>query len=52
METTHIPVIALSANATQKAIAKGSEAGFYEYLTKPVDVKKLLNLFKLILKNE
>jgi len=35
-ETSRIPVIALSANAMPRDIARGMEAGFYRYLTKPV----------------
>ena len=36
--TAHIPVIALSANAIPRDIQKGLEAGFYRYLTKPINV--------------
>ncbi len=36
--TAHIPVIALSANAIPHDIAHGLEAGFFQYLTKPVRV--------------
>ncbi len=35
--TRRIPVIALSANAMPSDIKKGQEAGFRNYLTKPVD---------------
>jgi signal transduction histidine kinase/ActR/RegA family two-component response regulator len=35
-ETSRIPVIALSANAMPRDIARGLEAGFFRYLTKPV----------------
>jgi|GEM_PF-5797850 len=48
-ETVHIPLIALSASATNSMIDKGLQAGFYDYLTKPVNVKKLLFLMKNIL---
>ena len=41
-ETQGIPVLALSANATRHDIEKGEKAGFFRYLTKPVDVEKLL----------
>jgi len=41
-ETSHIPVIAISANAMSKDIEKGLELGFTEYITKPIDVIKLL----------
>jgi CheY-like chemotaxis protein len=36
--TAHIPVVALSANAMPRDIAKGLEAGFFRYLTKPIKV--------------
>ncbi|MFL5441722.1 MAG: PAS domain S-box protein, partial [Myxococcales bacterium] len=34
--TAHIPVVAISANAMPHDIEKGREAGFFEYLTKPI----------------
>ena len=37
----HLPVIALSANAMERDIARGLEAGFADYLTKPIDLDKL-----------
>ncbi len=40
--TQKIPVVALSANATPHDIEKGEKAGFFRYLTKPVDVERLL----------
>ena len=36
--TAHIPVIAISANAMPRNIEKGLEAGFFNYLTKPIKV--------------
>ncbi|HJV68668.1 ATP-binding protein [Ideonella sp.] len=39
--TAHIPVIAISANAMPDAVSKGLAAGFYRYLTKPVDLRAL-----------
>ena len=36
--TSHIPVVALSANAMPRDIHKGTEAGFFRYLTKPIKV--------------
>ena len=48
--TAHIPVVALSANALPLDIEKGLEAGFFEYLTKPVKVNKLLNTLDNALK--
>jgi signal transduction histidine kinase len=35
--TAHIPVIALTANAMPDAAASGLAAGFFRYLTKPLD---------------
>jgi len=42
LQLKHIPVIAVSAAAMPRDIAKGKEAGFSDYLTKPLDVGKLL----------
>jgi PAS domain S-box-containing protein len=42
-ETSHIPVIALSASAMPRDVANGLQAGFFRYLTKPVKVKELLD---------
>ena len=40
--TARIPVVALSANAMPRDIEKGLEAGFYQYLTKPIKLNKLM----------
>jgi signal transduction histidine kinase len=40
--TANIPVIALTANAMPDAITQGMNAGFFRYLTKPIEVAKLL----------
>ena len=40
--TKDIPVIAISANAMPKDIEKGKRAGFDGYITKPINVKELL----------
>jgi CheY-like chemotaxis protein len=40
--TTHIPIIALSANAMPRDIEKGMEAGFFRYLTKPIKVNEFM----------
>ena len=39
--TTTIPVIALSADAMTGSVAKGLAAGYFRYLTKPVDIAEL-----------
>jgi PAS domain S-box-containing protein len=41
--TAHIPVIAISANAMPRDIAKGLEAGFFRYLTKPIKVNDFMD---------
>jgi CheY-like chemotaxis protein len=40
--TRDIPVIATSANAMPKDIARGRAAGFADYLTKPLDINRLI----------
>lgn len=44
--TSGIPVIAVTANALAHDIRKGHEAGFQNYLTKPLDLTKLLDTLK------
>ena len=41
--TAEIPVIAISANAMTKDIERGYAAGFNEYITKPIDINKLIS---------
>jgi CheY-like chemotaxis protein len=41
--TAHIPIIALSANAVPRDIEKGLEAGFFNYLTKPIKVNEFMD---------
>ncbi|MEX1993929.1 MAG: ATP-binding protein [Steroidobacteraceae bacterium] len=41
--TAHIPIIALSANAVPRDIAKGLKAGFFNYLTKPIKVNQFMD---------
>jgi signal transduction histidine kinase/ActR/RegA family two-component response regulator len=41
--TNHIPVIALSANAVPRDIQKGLDAGFFDYVTKPIMVNKFMD---------
>lgn len=40
--TAHIPIVAVSANAIPSDIAKGLEAGFFRYLTKPIKVNEFM----------
>ena len=40
--TADIPVLAISANAMPHDIKKGLEAGFFRYITKPIDVNELM----------
>ncbi len=41
-ETSHIPVIGLSAAALLRDTSRAKESGFYRYLTKPVKVAELM----------
>jgi CheY-like chemotaxis protein len=41
-ECQNTPVIALSANAMKHDVDKGQEAGFFDYLTKPVIIDELV----------
>ena len=45
--TAHIPVVALSANAMPRDIAKGLDAGFFRYLTKPIKVNEFMDVLDL-----
>ena len=47
--TQHIPVVAVSANAMHKDIEKGKAAGFKNYITKPFDIKTIVNVVEEIL---
>jgi DNA-binding response OmpR family regulator len=47
--TARIPVIALTAAASERDKARGIQAGFYEYLTKPVKVDELLAAVEAVL---
>jgi len=48
--TAHIPVVALSANAIPRDIEKGLQAGFFRYLTKPINVVEFMETLDLTLK--
>jgi PAS domain S-box-containing protein len=42
-ETMHIPVIAVTAAAMPNEVEMGLQAGFKEYITKPIDIVTVLN---------
>ncbi len=48
-ETSDIPVIALTGNASAIDIPTGLAAGFKEILPKPIDIKKFFNVLDTIL---
>jgi CheY-like chemotaxis protein len=48
--TSHIPIIALSANAVPRDIEKALEAGFFNYLTKPIKVDQFMDALDVALK--
>lgn len=51
--TKGIPVVALSANAMTRDLDKARDKAFYQYLTKPLDLQKLVDVFNgLFAKNE
>ena len=47
--TAHIPVVAISANAMPLDIEKGLAAGFFRYVTKPVNIGQLVGVLDLAL---
>jgi len=51
-ETRHIPVIAISANAMESDIKRGLAAGFVDYLTKPIQLNKLVQLVNTTLNGD
>lgn len=48
--TASIPIIALSANAIPSDIAKGLEAGFFRYLTKPIKITEFMDTLDVALR--
>ncbi|HVZ32875.1 MAG TPA: response regulator, partial [Polyangiaceae bacterium] len=50
--TAHIPVIALTAAATERDRQHGLQAGFYRYLTKPVNVDELMEALNSLLQSK
>lgn len=51
VETMTIPVIALSADAMPLDIERGLDAGFSDYLTKPVKAKEIVNAVSRVTAN-
>ena len=47
--TAHIPIIALSANAVPRDIQRSLEAGFFNYVTKPIMVGHFMDALDLAL---
>ena len=47
--TSHIPIVALSANAMARDLEQGLEAGFFRYLTKPIKVKEFMDTLDVAL---
>ncbi|CAA6604715.1 Sensor histidine kinase AruS [Rhodospirillaceae bacterium LM-1] len=41
-KTSHIPIIAISANAMPRDVRKGLDLGFYRYLTKPIKLNEFM----------
>jgi CheY-like chemotaxis protein len=50
LSTAHIPIVALSANAVPRDIEKALEAGFFNYLTKPIKVDQFMDALDVALK--
>jgi CheY-like chemotaxis protein len=48
-ETKDIPVIALTAAASERDKQRGMQAGFYRYLTKPVNVDEFVTALEAVL---
>ncbi|MFJ2990158.1 PAS domain S-box protein [Collimonas sp. NPDC087041] len=49
--TAHIPIMALSANAVPRDIQKGIDAGFFRYLTKPIEVMEFMDALDVALRH-
>ncbi|MDQ7248503.1 PAS domain S-box protein [Dongia sedimenti] len=48
-DTADVPVIGLSARASNADIERAAELGFYRYLTKPVNVPELMDTLRAVL---
>ncbi|MGE4244055.1 ATP-binding protein [Ramlibacter sp.] len=49
--TAHIPIIALSANAVPRDIERALEAGFFNYITKPIKVSEFMDALDVALEH-
>ena len=49
LATSHIPVVAISANAMSRDIEVGRQLGFFRYLTKPIVVEEFMSTLDLAL---
>ena len=49
-ETANIPIIAMTANAFEEDRQKALEAGMNEHVAKPIDLARLLEVVKKVLK--
>ena len=47
--TRHIPVIAVSANAMPLTVEAGLKAGFFRYITKPIQIDEFMRVLNLAL---
>ena len=49
-ETANIPIVAMTANAFEEDRQKALEAGMNEHVSKPIDLARLLEAVKKVLK--
>ena len=49
-ETANIPIVAMTANAFEEDRQKALEAGMNEHVTKPIDMERLLEVVRKVLK--
>jgi len=49
-DTENIPVIIVSANSEDSEIEKGLNLGAIDYLTKPINIEKLIHILKELFK--
>ena len=50
--TSNIPVVGLSANAMPYDVERGRNSGFYDYLTKPVEINHLIHTLNQLLSDD